>query len=293
VRLRDCKEHGLGLYIDPKGHKNNPQGWIWDTWQWEVENALGIKMQRPAFFDRLAVTRLVFSTPIIARPFDDLSLGSRIRPFRFMLTASARPKDASLLGLRTRYVAPFEKDPERWPALEWVNLYSHESFAREARTLDLETVGKYIFDWEARARVAKMVTVHGKRVTVETRGLLVPMHVVATKVLQTGRETVDSEPIEDEETDWRDALEDGGTGEPASAAMRHQVFIPEDNKADDALRTAIKESDNVAGLAREANLGRQTVYDFLTGGSLRPKTRKKIEAALRRFSGSKGNIKEP
>jgi DNA-binding phage protein len=127
----------------------------------------------------------------------------------------------------------------------------------------------------------------------EARGLLVPMHVTATDVLQTGRETVDSEPIDPEEIDWRDVLDEGGAGESASAAMRHQVFIPEDNSAHDALRTAIKESDNVARLAREANLGRQTVYDFLAGGSLRPKTRKKIEAALRRFAGSGGNMKEP
>ena len=118
------------------------------------------------------------------------------------------------------------------------------------------------------------------------------MRVTATTILQTGRETVDSEPIDPEEIDWRDVLDDGGAGEPASAAMRHQVFVPKDNTADDALRTAIKGTDNVARLAREANLGRQTVYDFLAGGSLRAKTRKKLEAALRRFAGSSGNMKE-
>jgi hypothetical protein len=95
----------------------------------------------PEFFDRLAVARLVFSTPMIARPFDDSSLGSHIQPFRFMLTASAQPLDASLLGVRTRYVAGYEKDPERWATLRWVNLYSHEPFAREARTLGLGTIG--------------------------------------------------------------------------------------------------------------------------------------------------------
>lgn len=211
--------------------------------------------------------------------------GSRIRPFRFMLTASARPKDASLLGLRTRYVAPFEKDPERWPALEWVNLYSHESFAREARTLDLETVGAYIFDWEARARVAKMVTVDGKRVTGETSGLLVPMHVVATKVLQTGRETVDSEPIEDEEMDWRDVLDGARTGELASEAMRHQVFSPKDNTADDKLRAAIEATGNVSRVAREAQINRQYLHRILAGAKPSAKIRKKIESALRRQRG--------
>jgi hypothetical protein len=284
VRLRDCKEHGLGLYIDPKGDKNNPKGWIWDTWQWEVENALWLKPQRPAFFDRLAVTRLVFSTPMIARPFDDLSLGARIRPFRFMLTASARPKDASLLGLRTRYVAPFEKDPERWPALEWVNLYSHEAFAREARTLGLGTIGQYIFDWEARARVAKMVTPEGKRVSIDTRGLLVPMHVVATKVSQTGRETVDSEPIEAEEMDWRDVLDEAGTGEPASEAMRHQVFSPENDAAEDERLCATIVRIGVARVAEAGTLNLRRVYRFLDGSVRSAKTRKKIEVALRKLS---------
>lgn len=284
VRLRDCKEHGLGLYLDPKGDASHRKAWIGDVWQWEVETALGLKPQRPAFFDRLAVARLVFSTPTIARPFDDLSLGTRIRPFRFMLTVSAHPHDASLLGVRTRYVAPFERDPERWASLPWVNLYSHKPFAREARTLGLGTIGQYIFDWEARARVAKMVTPEGKRVTSETRGLLVPMPVVATAVLQTGRETVDSEPIEAEEMDWRDLLDESGMGQPASAAMRHQVFSPDDAAADDKLREAIVASGNVAHVAREAKIGRQTLYDFFSGAVPRPKTRKKIESALRKMA---------
>lgn len=101
VRLRDCKEHGLGLYLDPKGDKANPKTWIWDVWQWEVEKAVGLNPTPPAFFEKAAVARLVFSTPMITRPFDDGSLGARIRPFRFMLTTSAHAKDASLLGLRT------------------------------------------------------------------------------------------------------------------------------------------------------------------------------------------------
>ncbi len=129
-----------------------------------------------------------------------------------------------------------------------------------------------------------MVTPEGKRVTSETRGLLVPMPVVATSVVQTGRETVDSEPIEDGDVDWHDLLDESGMGQPASAAMRHQVFCPDDDAAaDDKLREAIVESGNVAHVAREAKVGRQTVYGFLSGAVPHPKTRKKIESALRRI----------
>jgi DNA-binding phage protein len=285
VRLRDCKEHGFGLYLDPKGDEQHRKAWIGDVWQWEVENALGLEPQRPAFFDRLAVSRLVFSTPAVTKPFDDLSLGARIRPFRFMLTASARPHDASLLGVRTRYVAPFEKDPERWASLPWVNLYSHEPHAHEASTLGLTTIARYIVEWEARARVVKMLTPEGTRVTSETRGLLVPMHVVATAVLQTGRETVESEPIEDGEIDWRDATDESGTEEPANAATRHQVFRPDDDAAAelDKLREAIRESD-ISRLAREAGISRRQVHRVLAGAEPGVKTRKKIESALRKIA---------
>ena len=100
---------------------------------------------RTALFDRLAVAQLIFSTPMITRPFDDLSLGGRIRPFRFMLTASAQPHDASEIGVRTRYVARYEKKPDIWPSLGWVNLYSHEPLAREARTLRVENLARYLF----------------------------------------------------------------------------------------------------------------------------------------------------
>jgi DNA-binding phage protein len=288
VRLRDCKEHGLGLYLDPKGDKGNPKGWMWDVWQWGVEKALGLDPADPTFFDRPAVARLVFSTPMITRPFDDLSLGARIHPFRFMLTASAHAKDASLLGMRTRYVAPFEKDPNAWARLPWVNLYSHEPLAREARVIGLTTIGQYIREWEARARVVKMVTPSGSCVTVETHGLLVPTHVTTTDVLQTGRETVDSEPIDPEEIDWRDVLDEGGTEQPVGATMRHQVFLPENPDADDELRAAIKVCGNIARVARTAKVGRQTIYDFLAGAQPDAKTRKRISAALLRHDGQEG-----
>jgi hypothetical protein len=288
VRLRG-KEHGLGLYLDPKGDKENPKGWMRDVWQWEVEKALGLDPSDPAFFNHPAVARLVFSTPTITRPFDDLSLGARIHPFRFMLTASAHVKDASLLGMRTRYVAPFEKDPDAWAQLPWVNLYSHEPLTREARAIGLTTIGQYIRGWEARARVVKMVTPSGARVTMETRGLLVPMHVTATDVLQTGRETVDSEPVDPGEIDWRDVLDEGGTEQPASATMRHQVFHRLDDAADDNLRAAIQACGNISSLAKAATVGRQTIYDFLAGGILHPSTQRKVETALFRLARSSSN----
>jgi hypothetical protein len=78
-----------------------------------------------------------------------------------------------------------------------------------------------------------MVMPDGRRVTSETRGLLLPMHVTATDILQTGRETVDSELIDPEEIDWRDVLDEGGTEQPASATMRHQVFQRLEDDSDD------------------------------------------------------------
>ena len=109
------------------------------------------------------------------------------------------------------------------------------------------------------------------------------MHITAAGVLQTGRETVDSEPIDPEEIDWRDVLDEGGGGEPPSAVMRHQVFQRFDDAADDNLRTAIKASGDISRLCREARTGRQTIYDFLNGARLRSITRKKIELALRKM----------
>ena len=150
-------------------------------WQWEVEKALGLKQQRPVFFDRLTVARLVFSTPAVAKPFDDLSLGARHSALPFHAHSVGASAGRVAAGVRTRCVAPYEKNPECWASLSWVNLYSHEPLAREAGTLGLGTIGQYIFDWEARARVSKMVTAEGKRVTSETRGLLVPMRVVAER----------------------------------------------------------------------------------------------------------------
>ena len=104
------------------------------------------------------------------------------------------------------------------------------------------------------------------------------MHVIATDVLQTGRETIDAEPIVAEEVDWRDVLDEAGNEQPASAALRDQMFNRDDGSAADDLRTAIEASGNVSMLARMAKVGRQTIYDFLAGGALHSRSRRHASA---------------
>jgi hypothetical protein len=84
--------------------------------------------------------------------------------------------------------------------------------------------------------------------------------------------------------DWRDVLDDGGTEQPTSADMRHQLFARIEDDADDKLRAEIRATSNTSLVAREARTGRQTIYDFLAGGPLQSKTRNAIKAALRRIS---------
>jgi hypothetical protein len=56
-------------------------------------------------------------------------------------------------------------------------------------------------------------------------------------------------------------LDDGGTEQPASAAMRHQMFQRLEPDSDDRLRSAIDTFGNASLLARDAKIGRQTISD--------------------------------
>ena len=169
VRLRDCKEHGLGLYLDPKGDKDKPRDWMWCVWRWEVEKALGLEPAPPAFFDRPAVARLVFSTPMVTRPFDDCSLGAGSA--RFGYTYRVRACEGRIAA---RHAHPLRRGVREKSGAMGGAAMGQPVFARAtSRTRPNDwphnNCAVCFREWEVQAGVVKMVTPSGARVTLNAR----------------------------------------------------------------------------------------------------------------------------
>jgi hypothetical protein len=145
VVIRKPSEHVLGTYLSPDDPvdeelaeddedepKEDPnEGWIADTWRNHVHRALGRSGRRlPGWMARPAVHRESFTSPASLRPFlekaEPQPYADQLKPFNFALRAQIAPAGEAI-GIepgRSRLLAPFERDPRKWPRLDWRDEYS-------------------------------------------------------------------------------------------------------------------------------------------------------------------------
>jgi hypothetical protein len=127
-QLADWSEHGLGLYLDPtspdpdrpRRDKKGRRLWVAEAWQWILANARGLNPPLPAWAPTYALTRFTISNPRIEAWFAgynaDRPRVERIRPGSFGLLA--HPLALAPVG-GPLPAAPYEPNPDKWPALEW------------------------------------------------------------------------------------------------------------------------------------------------------------------------------
>ena len=153
-------EHGLGHLADPSREdhsEDEPEGedpdddealepralgrpWIAEAWRWLLSDEEGLECAEPAWLDRLAISRLAISSPMMLRPFEGLNKGKpyrdQIKPYNFMLAAHVAPfgQPPGVDPARFRLVAPFEPLASKWITLPWRNLYD-----RTERTYSITT----------------------------------------------------------------------------------------------------------------------------------------------------------
>ena len=114
--------------------------WIAEAWRWLLSDEEGLECAEPAWLDRLAISRLAISSPMMLRPFEGLNKGKpyrdQIKPYNFMLAAHVAPfgQPPGVDPARFRLVAPFEPRASKWITLPWRNLYD-----RTERTYSITT----------------------------------------------------------------------------------------------------------------------------------------------------------
>ena len=138
-------EHGLGHLADPSREdhsEDEPEGedpddeevlkpralgrpWIAEAWRWLLSDEEGLECAEPAWLDRLAISRLAISSPMMLRPFEAMNKGKpyrdQIKPYNFMLAAHVAPfgHPPGVDPARFRLVAPFEPLASKWITLPW------------------------------------------------------------------------------------------------------------------------------------------------------------------------------
>jgi hypothetical protein len=121
--IADWSEHGIGLYQDPLGERDDKQRrvWTWDAWAYLLRVSLGLDADMPSWAVKPALTQFRISSPRqrrwFAAPDSDTPCADRPRPSGFGLLGQLAPGTAA--ASPTMPAAPFSRDPDAWRALPW------------------------------------------------------------------------------------------------------------------------------------------------------------------------------
>jgi hypothetical protein len=121
-------KHGLGHLLNPIDPSASADGWIGELWMLILNQALGRDHTEPDWLDRPALTRVTISSPSLLRPFaahnERRPPHEQLRPFSFLMYAQVVPfgHPAGADPARFRLVAPYDRDPDHWEDLEWIDL---------------------------------------------------------------------------------------------------------------------------------------------------------------------------
>jgi hypothetical protein len=285
--LADWSEHGLGLYLDPtSADPDRPQRddkgrrlWVAAAWQWILADANRASPPLPTWADCYALTRFTVSSPRLeqwfagyneSRPRDDW-----IRPGSFGLLAHPAELGERISRLPA---APYERDPERWPTLDWydrrtgqqirVTSISAEddpdarAYALARGDVPIQTLGDILSRYRSRPE-HKSLAPDGEPAGPETIGLL-------------QRRPVKSSPENTDLTGKEGSkLEERATAEVHDAADYLNRYGCRASTW--PLVVEVLKEIGAPAVARATGASRQAMYDVLDGALPRRKRRHELE----------------
>ncbi len=110
-----ASESGLGQYMEPwQGHRRKER--IGETWQAFIDGKNDVPWSEAASVQQSRISSWAlyerFKPINESKPYSE-----RIKPFNFMLNLSASSDDSRHLVL----IAPFEKNPDKWGSVQWID----------------------------------------------------------------------------------------------------------------------------------------------------------------------------
>jgi hypothetical protein len=173
-----------------------------------IRRAIGVKSDGPTFDNRPAVGRITVSSPAVMRPLEKLNQGKpyvdQIKPFNFLLSCHVRPfgHPTGVDPEQFHLISPYESDPRRWLAHDWIDQYSGKTYAITTRghhgdrhTARVKSYSDVLKDYEVHPE-AKYADASGNVCGKQTTGLLYRRHVRIDLVKYIGKESNSLEEVE-------------------------------------------------------------------------------------------------
>jgi hypothetical protein len=188
IEIIEPKAHGLGYFYppmdSPEGWKQETPKWIFETWDWIIRGMLGLKREKPGWFDLPVMMKLTLSTPHHA--LRNVAKSPLTRPYNFMMLPQisrfGHPQDVDPNNFTL--ITSFSSDRDQWMQSKCINI--HDSKSPVYKLTDeydgRKAVVKNFFmllDSYQNHPEAKSLGPDGKPCNSETRGLLQRAHIIA------------------------------------------------------------------------------------------------------------------
>ena len=263
IRIIKASEHGLGLYYRPKEGRDPECDiplWIKEGWQRILDRAHGLKSHKPDWFNLPVMRRIAITTPHVMTALRRLDR-DKARPYNFALS----PVIIDLSGSPITLLASFEKNPDRWMKMQYINIHDGTIHTLDPPTLMAmpQTFGT-IFSQYVKHSEYRSLAPDGNHCKSDSHGLLQRYPVTAGEFVLIGKET---------ERGWEHA-EDISTLLPSLKRYERNT-----GTASEPLRERLqKMSLNV--LQRETGLSRNTILRARRGQTVHSCPLMEIKARL-------------
>jgi hypothetical protein len=262
IRLIKVSEHGLGLYYRPKEGRDSDCEvalWIKEGWQWILNQALGMRAEKPDWLNVPVMRRIAITTPNVMVALRRLNR-DKARPYNFALS----PVLVNLSNTSITLLGTFEKDSSLWGDMSYINIHDGTTYTMDllppltlAQTFEMVF---FQFHWHPEY---KSLAPDGASCKADTAGLLKRYPVTATSFQPIGKET---------EHGWEQA-EDISTLMPSLVRYREKIAI-----AGSEFQARLQQS-SLAVLQGKTGLSRHTILRARRGQKVRAKSLKLLTTA--------------
>jgi hypothetical protein len=193
--------HGLGHLLNPTNPEASDRNWTAAVWDVMVRKSLGLRVKELKFAHLPAIGRITVSSPALMKCFESLNAGKpypeQIKPFNFLQTCHVSPfgHPVGVEPERFHLITPFDPDPRKWLAMEWIDQYTGKRFrittsghCGSRRTVRIKTCGDIAAEYEFHPE-SKCADASGNPCDRQTTGLLGRRHIKIDQIKCIGKES--------------------------------------------------------------------------------------------------------
>jgi hypothetical protein len=200
--------HGLGHLLNPTDPEASDRDWTCAVWKTIVRRALGLSVKEPEFANLPAIGRITVSSPALMKCLESLNVGKpyseQIKPFNFLQTCHVAPfgHPEGVDTEKFHLVTPYDPDPRKWLAKEWIDQYTGKRFRITTRghygsrdIARVKTYGDVVTEYEFHPE-SKCADASGRACDRQTIGLLQRRHIQIDQIKCIGKESNSLEDVD-------------------------------------------------------------------------------------------------